>query len=261
MLNKLFCVVGAAFLAVTSGASAFAQLANPLQHYESIKASTVTDILAEVGVSSAVSQMEDGTIFILAQVGQGKVLVLGLEACGNAQGGGCKEMAMVAVDPAVGLPYPTIMENLILMNLVNKDFDFGHYFFDHDDNIPMAARFEVFEYGVSKGNLFWNIASMVNFSDSFFKLLAKIKMEVDSGPTTGFTAPPASSAAKIGDLYSSIKSSPANEFELPGVFKSQSFRTLLKSKNFAEDVSWTISPDDQSATVFQQFLKEHRQGN
>lgn len=258
MFKTLYSVVSAAVLVLGLNGTSSAQVSNPTHVYDTIKASTITDLFAEAGVTTTVSQMEDGSMIILANVATGKVLVLGLQACGNAQGSGCKEMAMVTVNPFVGLPYSTVVENLILMNLINKDFEYGQYFFDHDDKIPMAARFEVFEYGISKGNLAWVIGSMINFSDAYFKLLMEIKMEEEAGAeqTTGFNAPSGDSAARIAGLYSSLKPDQETSRELSTVFASRSFRALLKSKNFVEDISWIVNPGESSTDLFQQRSEE-----
>lgn len=256
MLNRFCAAATAAIISLGIGTGAFAQISNPKHHYDTINVSTVTDLMAEVGIATTVSQMEDGVILILASVAPGKILILGLDPCGRPLGAGCKELAMVSVSPLVGLPYPTILENLILMNLVNQDFDFAQYFFDLDENIPMAARLEVFEYGISKGNLLWTIGSMVNFSNSFFELLTELKTITDAETTSGLVGQPGDEEERIAALYSAIKPDQRSGTNRPALFASDSFRMLLRSKHFAEDNSWTVNPGARLPTVFQNLSRE-----
>lgn len=250
MLNKLFCVVGAAFLAIASGASAFAQLANPLQHYESISSSTIISVMSEMGLQTQTFQMEDGSELIAVTVGEGMTVLVGTDQCKAGPASGCHAMGMMVIAPASALPGQNMAQNLAILNGFNTVIDSSKYVLTNDGFV-LAARYQNYIYGVNRGNMSADFAVMVTETVVFFMTLADI-----SGQSAGFDALDlldknagvafsVSPAAKSGFVKNMAGLVPDAKLGVQDGINSQydKILPLLGARSFRDDVMWTHELD------------------
>lgn len=250
MLNKLFCVVGAAFLAIASGASAFAQLANPLQHYESISSSTIISVMSEMGLQTQTFQMEDGSELIAVTVGEGRTVLVGTDQCKTGPASGCQAMGMMVIAPASTLPGQNMAENLAILNNFNTLIDSSKYVLTNDGFV-LAARYQNYIYGVNRGNMAADFVVMVGETAVFFTTLADISSQsasfeapglLDKNAGVAFSVSP---AAKSGFVKNMAGLVPGAAFNTEDGINRQydKILPLLGAKSFRDDVLWTHEND------------------
>lgn len=168
LLISLFTLLAAPVVTAASAQDADAQ-----RLHKSIKASTITGYLDEARIANELTQLDDGSFVITTPTNKGNVYLIILDPCGAPSGTGCSNMSMIAISPTVGLPYPTMDQNLLAMNIINLNLMLGKGFIV--DGLPMFARFDHFYFGVVKGNLMNDLAAAAAAGDFFIDVLTQLK--------------------------------------------------------------------------------------
>lgn len=175
-MNKLISGLAVAVaLAGFSFSGATAQLTNPGQVQSRIHVSTITGLLDEIGKPYSIIQGQDFD-YIVSETDKGHTMtVMMMAACGRQGGSGCSEFAMLVTSDFVGLPYPTVPENLALMNALNSNIDFGKVLMPPQEGASMFVRYEQLIYGVSRGNLLAALARSAVTGDDVYDIMAQIQ--------------------------------------------------------------------------------------
>ena len=244
MFRKFIGVVGAIFVVFAANYSALAQISDMKKVYPTFEVLTVAGILTEAGVSYQISQLEDGTPLITAQVGQGKTVIMLPTRCQVANSSTCYSLIFMSFGRADQLPFSTLAENLAVVNSLNEWLDLAKVYISATSDMPTVTSFLNSDHGVSKGNIVATLSLLIQSSDYFFGELAQAKESSNTLSSKSLNEAPTVSTLFPGGKEPDLLS-PSQEGTDGGVTKSllqnRAFQALLATEDFQRDFTYQVS--------------------
>ncbi len=179
----------------------------------------VAATLSEMGVAARVMTMDDGSVIIRAETNAQFKFVIYLAACETPPRAACAGMELDAFfdEASAGATLSSV-------NAFNQSHAFTKAFM-LDSGQPILSRYEISDYGITKGNLVSNVVNFVRIGEAFMVHLTEEPLIASNALNDG--AHSLARAVSMGAWRANMQANSPNDFN-----EAQAQPALMISRTF-----------------------------